>query len=237
MGTLKTEIREIISTVLLSHHEDLRTCHILIRYGRENLVINANQLLDMCMDENNPLLINNLLSDCNRYDAETEENIICEIRVVDNINNEIGSFTVCVKNVIEKSGLFTRILYDNLRMIDGDMPKLLESIVEVVNPNSFNKSVAILESLIISNPLHIPKGWINSTSRFKFGRLLYNIVLGMTDKTAWNGAVPYGGIIFSESDICKGFSYFDQTSLSNYLIYLTEFSVTGLVWHITISKS
>lgn len=224
MGNFKEELKEIVDKVLLSYHGDPSESGFNIQYGHEKHIITVAKLMDAFNDEKE-LSIDRFLSLSHPFQDTSSIILLGEIRLLDSTHDVLGSFSIGKKE--NQKHLFGQILYDNLRMIDGDMPRLLEAVVKIVNTTGIRKSREILMSLTESNPLHIANGREETTYRFKFGRLLYNFVLGMTEDTTWYGSVPRGGIVFAKNDICKGICFFNQTSLSHHLIDVTEFIFVG----------
>ena len=172
--------------------------------------------------------IDELLSQCQ---PNTTAMITDEIRVIDSSENEIGIFEVKEKNNCHY--FFGKVFYNNLLMIDGEMPRLLSIILDRVELTGGLKTSEILSRLINTNPLSIDKDWIESTYRFKLGRMLYCLILGMNENCVWNGVTPKGGIIFAEGDIFKGYNNCEQTLIGDYLMGRTEFKLDKCRCYIT----
>ena len=234
MGSLKNELKEIVDKTIFSFHGDIAGSNFLIRYGIKEFLIRGNKLLEICKS-NDELSLEKLLSLREKSGHISTPHLIGEIQVFDDTHNRIGGFNI--GKSFNEGLLFERRFYDNLRLIDGGMPKLLANIVDIVKAGEISRSIEILDSLIVSNPLHFANDWIDNAYRFKIGRLLYSFVLGMNEDSMWSGLIPNGGVVCLNGTTGSGFGYYDQTSLGNYLIASSELCIEGLKCYFELVKS
>lgn len=220
MREFKSLLKELVGEIVWGVHYDLSNLWLRICYGQKYYIIQVCKLLEIC-DDDSQLSVKELLLICNQYSSCLKINVIGEIRLVDSINDNIGIFNI--KGGFGDKDLFDRIFYDNLRLIDGDMPKLLMEIVMTARCMGTTKISEIFENILTSNPLDVDNEWIKNTYLFKIGRLLYNFAIGLTEESVWQGDTPVGGIVFIVGETYYGFNYYNQTAIGKFLIDSSEF--------------
>jgi hypothetical protein len=128
---------------------------------------------------------------------------------------------------LEFSGIQSKQLMKNLRMIDGDLPSILAWALYyryLNRESSLTKVCEILENL---DPLNFYEGEGSSQKlyEYKIMRFLTEATMGMTSETPWNGDYnSFGGVVFTKADgdvVC--FHIYDFNILRRYLINNTVF--------------
>lgn len=121
---------------------------------------------------------------------------IGQILIIDSNFDELAHINFRRKD--NKEIGFSKVLNDNLLMIDVGMPIILKNIIDMVSRHGGESSRNVYLHLIELNPLHIDKDWIENTYRFKIAHLLYDLTLGVNEEVVWNGRIPIGGILYSK---------------------------------------
>ncbi len=106
-------------------------------------------------------------------------------------------------NTIEKMGgvfkfkkVQSEILELNLRLIDGDLPEIIAYMLKARFQSSQTKIVDLIQELETKNPLNYNQSHKHPFYRYKIIKFLYDVALGMTPETIWNGDIKAnGGII------------------------------------------
>src|SRR5690606_28066634 len=117
-------------------------------------------------------------------------------------------------------------LWQNLKMIDGDLPDILAYSLQyrwLYEEKSLRKISELLEK---NDPLDFYSGGSNSQKmyEYKIKRFLTESAMGMTSETPWFGEYDsYGGVIVAKEDgdiLC--FHIYDFNIFANYLLRSTE---------------
>lgn len=118
-------------------------------------------------------------------------------------------------------------LYMNLKMIDGDLPAILEKALYYRFKLGKTRVDAISEILEREDPLNYYRELPNTQKLYvyKMKRFLMEAAMGMTSETMWMGEYDaFGGVIFAKKDgeiVC--FHIYDINVLRDYLFNNTFF--------------
>lgn len=119
------------------------------------------------------------------------------------ITYRLNSLLQDYSSEITYAGVQSPILYDNLRMIDGDLPAVLSQCLLyrwIEREKTLHKVVDILED---KDPLNFYNGKTEHQRmyEFKIKKFLLDSAMGMTSETPWDGTYDTsGGIIICKSD-------------------------------------
>ncbi len=123
-------------------------------------------------------------------------------------------------------GIQSRQFYNNLKIIDGDLPEILAHCLYLRYLNresSIEKLVDILED---SDPLNFYEGGRGQQKfyEYKIKKFLVESAMGMTSEAVWLGEYEsFGGVIVAKKDgsvVC--FHIYDFNLLRNYLLKRTK---------------
>lgn len=88
------------------------------------------------------------------------------------------------------------VLELNLKLIDGDLPKILAYMLKYRFSRGKTKIIDLLELLNVENPLNYNLQHGHPFYEYKIIKFLYDAALGMTPEAVWNGDIhANGGII------------------------------------------
>lgn len=90
----------------------------------------------------------------------------------------------------------SKILELNLKLIDGDLPKILAYMLKYKFSLKKSKITDLIDILNQNNPLKYDLQHNHPFYKYKIVKFLYDVALGMTPETIWNGEInANGGII------------------------------------------
>jgi len=137
--------------------------------------------------------------------------------------NKIGSR---ITKIEELGGSFTfhdiqsNMLELNLKLIDGDLPKILAYMLKI----RYQKSITHLSKLIIElekdNPLNYDLSHNHPFYRYKIIKFLYDAALGMTPEAIWDGEIAANGgiiVVKNNGDILAYHTY-HKSKFEDYLL-------------------
>lgn len=154
-------------------------------------------------------------------------NIDCDSFNRETYNGKPGKIACRLNKIIELGGkisfeaIQSECLFQNLRTIDGDMPKILAQMLiirYVYDDSSIKGIVSILNEL---NPLHYRISPESPVYEVKVKRFLQDAAMGMTPENPWNGFYDATGgqiIVKNDGDIVCYHIY----ELNRYLQYLFD---------------
>ena len=124
---------------------------------------------------------------------------------------------------IEFVGIQSNTLFQNLRMIDGDLPQIIAEMLLVryrYKKNKINYCVNKLQEL---NPLEfdLSRGW--PFYEYKVKKFLQDAAMGMTPETVWTGIYDATGgqIIVKDSGDVVCYHIYEQNQFLNFLLNST----------------
>lgn len=119
----------------------------------------------------------------------------------------------------------SQILELNLKLIDGDLPKILAYMLKYKFSKEKSKVLDLLELLKKENPLQYELGHGHPFYEYKIIKFLYDAALGMTPEAVWNGDIhANGGIIVvkNNGDVLAYHTYykhkFEEYLLNNTML-------------------
>ena len=127
---------------------------------------------------------------------------------------------------IEFAGIQSNSLYQNLRMIDGDLPMILAHALLIrykyKGLNRVNRCVQKLQEL---NPMNYDLTQDRPFYEYKIKRFLQDAAMGMTPETIWTGFYDATGgqIIVKDSGDVVCYHIYEQNQFLNFLFNSTTF--------------
>jgi hypothetical protein len=95
----------------------------------------------------------------------------------------------------------SQVLELNLKLIDGDLPKILAYMLKYRFSRNKTKIIDLLQILSEENPLNYNLEHGHPFYKYKIIKFLYDVALGMTPEVVWNGDInANGGIIVVKND-------------------------------------
>lgn len=180
--------------------------------------------------------------DATLFNAGAGTNFIYEIKLGDNvdfdvdkfnketyINNKIAQRILRLKEEfgakIEFCGVQSNTLYQNLRLIDGDIPNILAEILLVRYIYGLNKVKECVAKLQETNPLDFNLKLGQPFYEYKIKKFLQDVAMGMTPETAWTGIYDATGgqIIVKDSGDIVCYHIYEQNLFLNFLLSSTYF--------------
>ena len=127
---------------------------------------------------------------------------------------------------IEFVGIQSNTLYQNLRMIDGDLPTILGyALLLRYKYKGINRIKQCVEKLQEVNPLgyDLSQNW--PFYEYKMKRFLQDVAMGMTPETVWTGNYDATGgqIIVKDSGDVVCYHIYEQNQFLNFLLNSTTF--------------
>lgn len=118
------------------------------------------------------------------------------------------------------------VLYQNLRLIDSNLPKILAFIIFYYHSHEKSSSIEFLtEKLIEYNPLNLSDKEKRTFYKNNISKFIETVTFGMTPNIKWDGNyVVSGGLLTVKKDgeiLCHHIFY-DDISLKNYLFKNTK---------------
>lgn len=112
----------------------------------------------------------------------------------------------------------------NLRLIDGDLPEILASMLKLRYLKNITKMSDLLEELNKVNPLNYNLKHGHPFYRYKLVKFLYDAALGMTPEAVWNGEInANGGIIVVKNDgEILAYHTYHKANFEEYLVNNTK---------------
>lgn len=155
--------------------------------------------------------------DIDRFNKETYVNDKIHVRLTK--LEEMGA-------KIEFVGIQSNTLYQNLRVIDGDLPKILaHALLLRYKYKGINKLNKCVEKLQEMNPMgyDLSQDW--PFYEYKIKRFLLDVAMGMTPETVWTGFYDATGgqIIVKDSGDVVCYHIYEQNQFLNFLINSTTF--------------
>jgi len=118
------------------------------------------------------------------------------------------------------------ILYQNLRLIDSNLPKILAFIIFYYHSHERSSSIEFLtEKLIEYNPLDLSDEEKRTFYKNNISKFIETVTFGMTPNIKWDGNyVVSGGLLTVKKDgeILCHHVFYDDISLKNYLFKNTK---------------
>ena len=120
-----------------------------------------------------------------------------------------------------------KILYQNLRLIDSSLPKILAVMVFYFFSHKGINSVSDLTDILIqNNPLNLEDSEKGNFYNKKISEFLEAVAFGMVPATKWDGNNEINGgflSVLKDGEILCHHLYYDNISLKNYLMNHTRF--------------
>lgn len=130
-------------------------------------------------------------------------------------------------------GMENDIFESNLRLIDGDLPKICAHMLIEYYSFGTNTVEKALESIIAANPMNYNLTQGHPFYRYKFKKFLSESALGMLPSQTWDGiADATGGYIIVREDgeiLC--YHLFNRNEFENYLLQNTKFETASTHRH------
>ena len=175
------------------------------------------------------------------FNAGTGTNFIYEIKLKDGDSIVVDDFnrSTYVRNKIterilrleergakiEFTGIQSNTLFQNLRMIDGDLPQILAELLLVRYRDNESKLTYCVNKLQETNPMQfdLSRGW--PFYEYKLKKFLQDVAMGMTPETVWTGIYDATGgqIIVKDSGDVVCYHIYEQNQFLNFLLNSTYF--------------
>ena len=175
------------------------------------------------------------------FNAGTGTNFIYEIKLKDGDSIDVDDFnrSTYVRNKIterilrleergakiEFTGIQSNTLFQNLRMIDGDLPQILAELLLVRYRDNESKLTYCVNKLQETNPMQfdLSRGW--PFYEYKLKKFLQDVAMGMTPETVWTGIYDATGgqIIVKDSGDVVCYHIYEQNQFLNFLLNSTYF--------------
>ncbi len=175
------------------------------------------------------------------FNAGTGTNFIYEIKLKDGDSIDVDDFnrSTYVRNKIterilrleergariEFAGIQSNTLFQNLRMIDGDLPQILAELLLVRYRDNESKLTYCVNKLQETNPMQfdLSRGW--PFYEYKLKKFLQDVAMGMTPETVWTGIYDATGgqIIVKDSGDVVCYHIYEQNQFLNFLLNSTYF--------------
>ena len=122
-------------------------------------------------------------------------------------------------------GIQSNTLYQNLRMIDGDIPEIMAEMLLARYKYGIIRLEDCVKKLQETNPLgfDLTLGW--PFYEYKVKKFLQDAAMGMTPETVWNGVYDATGgqIIVKDSGDVVCYHIYEQNRFLNFLLHSTYF--------------
>ena len=166
--------------------------------------------------------------------------------VVGNVNDEtMVSFNSCSKfkdkfNVLRLNNcdiafesMENKTFESNLRLIDGDLPKICAYMLKGFFSSGISNVSDSLRNLNNDNPLGYDVSQGHPFYEYKFKRFLSECALGMLPATVWNGTADATGgyIIVREDGEVLCYHLFNRNDFETYLVNNTKFETASTSRH------
>ncbi len=126
---------------------------------------------------------------------------------------------------IEFVGIQSNTLFQNLRMIDGDLPQILAELLLVRYRDNQSKLTYCVNKLQETNPMQfdLSRGW--PFYEYKLKKFLQDVAMGMTPETVWTGIYDATGgqIIVKDSGDVVCYHIYEQNQFLKFLLNSTYF--------------
>lgn len=171
------------------------------------------------------------------FNAGVGTNFIYEIIFADNRNFDVDKFNkeTYVNNKIayrimklekefkakiEFCGIQSSTLYQNLRMIDGDIPDIIAELLLVRYRYGLSTVKECVAKLQETNPLGFNLMSGQPFYEYKMKKFLQDVAMGMTPETVWTGIydVTGGQIIVKDSGDVVCYHIYEQNQFLNFLL-------------------
>lgn len=179
--------------------------------------------------------------DSTLFNAGTGTNFIYEIKMKEGESIDVEEFnkSTYVHNKIserimrleekgakiEFSSIQSNTLFQNLRMIDGDLPQILAELLLVRYRDNEKKLIYCVNKLQETNPLQFDLSCGQPFYEYKLKKFLQDVAMGMTPETVWTGIYDATGgqIIVKDSGDVVCYHIYEQNQLLNFLLNSTYF--------------
>lgn len=179
--------------------------------------------------------------DSTLFNAGTGTNFIYEIKMKEGNSIGVDEFnkSTYVRNKIserilrleergakiEFSSIQSNTLFQNLRMIDGDLPQILAELLLVRYRDNEKKLIYCVNKLQETNPLQFDLSCGQPFYEYKLKKFLQDVAMGMTPETVWTGIYDATGgqIIVKDSGDVVCYHIYEQNQLLNFLLNSTYF--------------
>lgn len=164
-----------------------------------------------------------------------------------NMNDDIMcEFNTCSKKFRDKFGVLYRnscdikyvsmendIFESNLRLIDGDLPKICAYMLKEYYSSGINTVKSSLNSLDLHNPVGYDLSKGHPFYEYKFKKFLAECALGMLPSKVWDGVADATGgyIIVREDGEVLCYHLFNRNEFEVYLINNTKFETASTSRH------
>lgn len=121
----------------------------------------------------------------------------------------------------------------NLRLLDGDLPRICGEMIKEYYGLSTPMVESALRQISIKNPLDYPLAKGHPFYAYKFKKLLTESALGMLPSKVWDGTADATGgyIIVREDGEVLCYHLFNRNEFENYLIKNTKFETASTSRH------
>ncbi|MCD8387036.1 MAG: HpaII family restriction endonuclease [Bacteroidales bacterium] len=126
---------------------------------------------------------------------------------------------------IDFSSVQSDCLYNNLKMIDGDLPEILAYLILLKTMQGIGDLAKGTALLTERNPLHYNIGTHPHIYEFKIKKFLQDVAQGMTPEKAWNGNYDSTGgqIVVKDNGSIVCYHIYELNSFREYLFRNTRF--------------
>lgn len=134
---------------------------------------------------------------------------------------------------IEYCSMENRTFDNNLRLLDGDLPRICGEMIKAYFKLGITTVEAALTHISNNNPLNYPLSEGHPFYNYKFKKLLSESALGMTPSKVWDGTADATGgyIIVREDGEVLCYHLFNRNEFESYLEKNTKFETASTSRH------
>lgn len=133
----------------------------------------------------------------------------------------------------EFSGASNQVFYNNLVLIDSQMPKIVSELLLEYYNSSESKLSEIVKTIEKANPLGFDTSSNHKFYSYKIKRLLTDIAVGLMPNTIWNGIYDATGgyLIVKETGDIVCYHLYNRNEFEDYLLNNTKFETASSTRH------
>ena len=219
---IKMEIQDLIID-----RSDIFTFSIKSELGSKATLLNASKSTNFTfkiegISKEDMERLNNINKEVNKKWLKTKFNEIFN-------NFKLGNYSISL--VEDKNNTF----YNNLKLIDSNLPKLLSYILFYYYSHETTSNISDLtKKLIKYNPLNLNKEEAKLFYKKKISEFIESITFGMMPNTKWNGIYEISGGLLTvkkNGEILCHHLFYDNESLKSYLFNNTKLETPSTSRH------
>ncbi len=125
------------------------------------------------------------------------------------------------------------IFYNNLILIDSDLPKILAEMLLLFASSSFSKMSELLDKIQERNPLKYDQHYHHPFYSYKIKRFLTDVALGLQPSKLWEGNYEATGgyLVVKEDGEVLCYHLYNKTLFENYLVFNTKLDTPSTSRH------